>query len=83
MNMSNPEHIMAIDSVMAGELNIGTITALIPESTDAMRVGALVEDGKSGATRFPHGPIKALFTVGEINACEENHGDVVSTFHWH
>ncbi|CAJ1928809.1 unnamed protein product [Cylindrotheca closterium] len=76
MNMSNPEHVMAIDAVMAGDLNIGTITALLPESSDAMRVGALVEDGKSGATNFPHGPIKALFTVGEINACEENHGDV-------
>lgn len=76
MNMSNPEHVMAIDAVMAGDLNIGTITELLPESSDAMRVGALVEDGKSGATNFPHGPIKALFTVGEINACEENHMDV-------
>jgi len=57
---------------------LGSITQNIAEANDAGRVRGLVVDGLSGDDRFPHGHIKPLLTVGEINQCEENHGDVVS-----
>jgi len=78
LNMSNPEHVTALADAINGNLNLGTYTQLIPESNDAGRVGALVIDGLSGDIDFPYGDIKPLYTVGEINVCEENHGDVVS-----
>jgi hypothetical protein len=78
LNVTDPDHASAIAQAVNGNLFLGSITQLIPEATDAGRVGALVVDGLSGDTRFPHGDIKPLLTVGEINQCEENHGDVVS-----
>jgi hypothetical protein len=77
MNESNPEHVEAISAAVNGELRLGSITAVIAESSDAARVGAEVLDGAAGDDNFPHGDIKPLLTVGEINMCEENHGDVV------
>lgn len=78
--MSNPEHVYTIDAIMNGELQLGSITQHIAESSDASRSGAVVKDGKSGDVNFPHGDIKPLMTVGEINMCEENNGDVVSSY---
>ena len=60
---------------MAGGLQLGAITDLIAESSDAARTGAPVADGKSGDTNFPYGDIKAIMTVGEINMCPENTGE--------
>ena len=77
MNTTDVEHIFSLESALAGELALGSITDLIPESSDAVRTGAVVADGLSGDTNFPFGPIKPILTVGEINMCEENLGDVV------
>jgi len=47
---------------------IGTHTAHICEATDAAWSStALVADGESGDTEYPHGDIKVLATVGEYN----------------
>ena len=46
---------------------IGSISALIAESTDAVHAGITPVDGESGATDFPHGNLKVLATVGEYN----------------
>jgi hypothetical protein len=78
LNVTNPDHASAIAQAVNGGLLLGSSTQLIPEANDAGRVGALVVDGLSGDARFPHGAIKPLLTVGEVNQCEENHGDVVS-----
>ena len=79
MNITNPDHASAIAQAVNGHLQLGSITQNIAEANDAARVNALVIDGLSGDTNFPHGDIKPVMTVGEINMCEENHGDVVST----
>jgi hypothetical protein len=79
LNITDPDHASAIAQAVNGNLLLGSITQNIAEANDASRVGALVIDGLSGDTMFPHGGIKPILTVGEINQCEENHGDVVST----
>jgi len=76
MNITDPDHAAAIAQAVNGNLMLGSITQLIPEASDASRTGALVLDGLSGDTNFPHGDIKPVMTVGEINQCEENHGEV-------
>ena len=78
MNMSMPHHVLALSAALSGQLELGSTTQLIPEANDASRVGALVIDGLSGDTDFPNGDMKPLYTVGEINMCEENLGEVVS-----
>ena len=78
MNISNPEDAIALASAVNGHLQLGSTTQNIAEANDAGRVGALVIDGLSGDVNFPHGDIKPLYTVGEVNMCEENHGEVVS-----
>ena len=65
-------------AAVSGHLQLGSITQLIPEASDAGRSGAIVMDGLSGDTNFPNGDIKALYTVGEVIMCEENIGEVVS-----
>ena len=77
MNVTDPEHAYTLAAAVSGDLQLGSLTQLIPEANDAGRVGALVLDGLSGDVDFPNGDMKALYTVGEINMCEENHGDVV------
>lgn len=79
LNVTDPDHATAISQAINGNLQLGSITQHISEANDAARVGALVIDGVSGDVNFPHGNIKPVLTVGEINHCEENHGDVVST----
>ena len=79
MNITDPDHISALAQAVNGNLQLGSITQHIAEANDASRVGALVIDGLSGDVNFPNGNIKPVLTVGEINMCEENHGDVVST----
>jgi len=76
MNISDPEHAYALAAAVNGHLRLGSLTQLIPEANDAGRVGAVVLDGLSGDDKFPFGDIKPLFTVGEVNMCEENHGEV-------
>lgn len=76
LNITDPDHASAIAQAVNGNLLLGSITQNIAEANDASRVGALVIDGLSGDTMFPHGGIKPILTVGEINQCEENHGDV-------
>merc|ERR1719242_1361795 len=76
MNISNPEHLYAVSAAVNGHLQLGSITEMIIEANDAGRVGAPVIDGLSGDTSFPYGDIKPILTVGEVNGCEENHGDV-------
>jgi len=76
MNISNPEHLYAVSAAVNGHLQLGSITEMIIEANDAGRVGAPVIDGLSGDTSFPYGDIKPILTVGEVNMCEENHGDV-------
>ena len=77
VNVTEESHARALASAVEGNLAIGSTTELIPEANDAARVGALVVDGLSGDARFPHGDLKALFTVGEVNMCDNEHfGDV-------
>lgn len=78
MNITDPEDLFALSQAVNGNLQLGSITQNIAEANDAGRVGALVIDGVSGDENFPWGKIKPLYTVGEINMCEENHGEVVS-----
>ncbi|EJK67681.1 hypothetical protein THAOC_11255 [Thalassiosira oceanica] len=71
VNMTIPGHARALAMAANGNLGIGSTTQLIPEANDASRVDdALVVDGISGDTRFPHGDLKALFTTGELNMCD-------------
>lgn len=62
-------------------LSIGSTTALIPEANDAGAGGAeglvTVADGKSGDTRFPHGDIKPIATVGERSVCPRSYGEKI------
>lgn len=44
---------------------MGSITALIPEASDAGTNEEYLKDGGSGDVAFPHGNIKVLATVGE------------------
>ena len=74
-------YILSHISPSLSNLQLDSITQHISEANDASRVGALVLDGVSGDVNFPHGNIKPVMTVGEINMCEENHGDVVSKLH--
>jgi len=76
MDMSDPDHAFTLSAAVQGHLQLGSITQNIAEANDAGRVGAHVIDGLSGDVNFPFGDIKPLYTVGEINMCEENHGDV-------
>lgn len=78
MDITDPDHLSALSQAVNGNLQLGSITQNIAEANDATRVGALVIDGLSGDSNFPHGNIKPVMTVGEINMCDENHGDVVS-----
>lgn len=61
-------------------LTVGSITALIPEASDASvgDTSAVVEDGKSGDTDFPHGNIKAIATVGERSVCPGSRGEKIT-----
>ncbi|EJK44812.1 hypothetical protein THAOC_36618, partial [Thalassiosira oceanica] len=70
VNMTIPGHARALGMAANGNLGIGSTTQLIPEANDASRVDELVVDGISGDTRFPHGDLKALFTTGELNMCD-------------
>lgn len=54
---------------------IGSITALIPEASDALASRAPIKDGESGDINFPHGNIKPIGTVGEYD--EETGGMIV------
>ena len=81
MDIKNPDHGFALTAAVYGSLELGSITQNIAEANDAGRVDALILDGLSGDTNFPHGDLKPLLTVGEINMCEENHGEAVS-FIW-
>lgn len=76
MDITDPDHLSALSQAVNGNLQLGSITQNIAEANDAARVGALVIDGLSGDSNFPHGHIKPVMTVGEINMCDENHGDV-------
>jgi hypothetical protein len=78
MNISDPEHLSALSDAVTGNLCLGSITQLLPEANDAGRVGILAIDGVSGDTNLPFGSMKPLMTVGEINQCDENFGEVVS-----
>lgn len=80
MNISDPEHVAALSEAVNGHLQLGSTTQFIQEASDAGRTGALVVDGLSGDTNWPHGAFKPILTVGEINMCEENHGEVVSSY---
>lgn len=75
--MSDPSHLTALADAVTGRMTLGSHTQLIPEANDAARTNTLVVDGLSGDVNFPYGMLKPLVTVGEINMCEENHGDVV------
>lgn len=77
MDTENPDHAFALAAAVNGNLQLGKITQNIAEANDAGRVGARVLDGLAGDENFPNGDIKPLYTVGEINMCEENHGEVV------
>lgn len=79
MDLENPDHAFALSAALNGNLQLGKITQNIAEANDAGRVGAHVIDGLGGDQNFPNGDIKPLYTVGEINMCEENHGEVVSS----
>jgi len=76
LNLTDPIHQDALSKAVNGHLQLGSITQNIAEANDADMVGALIVDGLSGDDSFPHGDIKPLFTVGEINMCEENNGEV-------
>eukprot|EP00934_Nitzschia_sp_Nitz4_P001248 Nitzschia sp. Nitz4//scaffold17_size182527//93321//96006//NITZ4_001857-RA/size182527-snap-gene-0.297-mRNA-1//-1//CDS//3329539349//1248//frame0 len=78
LNISDPAHVAALADAVTGRMSIGSNTQLIPEANDAARTDALMIDGLSGDISFPHGMLKPLATVGEINMCEENHGDVMT-----
>ena len=79
--MTIPAHVRALAMAANGNLGIGSTTQLIPEANDASRVDdVLVVDGLSGDTRFPFGDLKALFTTGELNMCDnEVRGDIVKS----
>lgn len=79
MDTTNPEHLDALSDAASGSLCLGSITQLLPEANDAGRVGILATDDASGDINFPFGSMKPLMTVGEINQCDQNFGDVVST----
>ena len=76
MNITDPVHIEALADAVTGRLALGSHNQLIIEANDAGRTRALVVDGLSGDTSFPHGKLKPLITVGEINMCEKNLGEV-------
>lgn len=59
------------------KVTVGSITALIPEASDASVSGAPVEDGQSGDTAFPHGNLKPIATVGERSVCPITLGEKV------
>lgn len=77
MNATDPETMAAVSEAVSGHLALGSTTQFIQEANDAGRTGALVIDGLSGDTDWSFGSFKTILTVGEINQCEENHGDVV------
>lgn len=58
-------------------ITIGSTTALLPEASDASVSGATVQDGMSGDTDFPHGPLKAIATVGERSTCDDSLGEKI------
>ena len=56
---------------LSSDQTIGSITALIPEATDASTLAdseSYIVDGQSGDIAFPHGNIKPIATVGEYDA---------------
>ena len=60
----------AMTQYLEEKYTIGSITALIPEATDASASddpASLLVDGGNGDTEFPHGKLKALTTVGEYD----------------
>ncbi len=77
---NNPDHAFALSAALNGNLQLGGITQNIAEANDAGRVDTFVIDGLAGDVNFPNGDIKPLYTVGEINMCEENHGEAVRAF---
>jgi hypothetical protein len=58
-------------------LSIGSITALIPEASDAAAAGITPVDGQSGDTDFAFGNLKALATVGERSVCDASLGQKI------
>ena len=60
--------------VVNEEITVGSLTALIPEASDAGANPALIKDGQSGDTGFPFGSLKPIATVGEFDTCS---GEVV------
>jgi len=54
---------------------VGFRSALIPEASDALGDASLMVDGQSGNIAFPHGKMKVLATVGEVN---ENTGAMLT-----
>jgi len=59
-------------------LSIGSTTALIAEANDAGAVDDVaIVDGESGDTRFPHGQLKPVATVGERSVCSANYGEKI------
>ncbi len=60
-------------------ITVGSTTALLPESSDALTVNAtLVMDGKSGDIEFPHGAIKPIATVGERRVRLESESEKIA-----
>lgn len=49
--------------------SIGSITARIPEASDAGGDKKLTIDGMDGDVDFPHGDLKPIATVGEFDIC--------------
>ena len=76
LNISDPVHVEALAEAVTGRLALGSHNQLIMEANDASRTGAMVIDGLNGDINFPHGTLKPLITVGEVNMCEINLGEV-------
>jgi len=67
----------AMQQVSSKNLSIGSNTQMIPEASDASRVGITPMDGMSGDTNFPHGKIKPIATVGEFSMCIASEGEAI------
>ena len=76
LSISDPEHVAALSAAVNGRLCLGSTTSFIQEARDA---GLASDHSLSGDTNWPYGGFKPLITVGEINMCEANHGEAVSS----
>lgn len=77
--MVNYEGFMeGLKQYQADGLSIGSTTALIPEANDAGAVNDVtIADGESGDSRFPHGNLKPVATVGERSVCSASYGEKI------